>query len=91
MSLPPLGVGIGFREQLRSELFLHQQQVDFLEIVAEHYLDATTQKEQELELLIAHFPLIPHAINLSLGSAEGIDPDYLSKLALLVKQLNPPW
>ena len=54
----------------KSELFLHQQQVDFLEIVAERYLDTTTQKEQELELLAAHFPLIPHAINLSLGSAE---------------------
>jgi len=91
MSLPTLGVGIGFRESLRSELFLHQQQVDFLEIVAEHYLDTTTQKEQELELLAAHFPLVPHAINLSLGSAEGLDIDYLCNLAMLVKQLNPPW
>lgn len=91
MSLPTLGVGIGFRAPFRSELFLHQQQVDFLEIVAEHYLDATTQKEHELELLAAHFPLIPHAINLSLGSAEGVNVDYLSKLAKLVKQLNPPW
>jgi D-tyrosyl-tRNA(Tyr) deacylase len=51
MTLPTLGVGIGFREPFRSELFLHQPQVDFLEIVAEHYLDETNQKEQELELL----------------------------------------
>lgn len=76
MSLPTLGVGISFRESLRSELFLHQQQVDFLEIVVEHYLDTTTQKQQELELLAAHFPLVPHAINLSLGSAEGLDTNY---------------
>lgn len=91
MSLPALGVGIGFREPFRSELFLHQPQVDFLEIVAEHYLDPTTQKAQELELLAAHFPLIPHALNLSLGSYEGMDIDYLRKLAVLVNRLNPPW
>lgn len=91
MSLPTLGVGIGFRQPFCSELFLHQQQVDFLEIVAEHYLDVPAQKQQELELLAAHFPLIPHAINLSLGSAEGLDTDYLIKLAKLIKRLNPPW
>lgn len=89
--LPTLGVGLGFREPFRSDLFLNRGGVDFLEIVAEHYLDAPPQKEQELELLAAHFPLIPHAINLSLGSAEGLDADYLGKLAALIKQLNPPW
>lgn len=89
--LPTLGVGLGFRSPFRSELFLHRQQVDFLEIVAEHYLDASPQKHQELELLAAHFPLIPHALNLSLGSAEGLDTDYLSKLATLINRLNPPW
>lgn len=89
--LPTLGVGLGFREPFKSDLFLNRQQVDFLEIVAEHYLDAPVQKQQELELLAAHFPIIPHAINLSLGSAEGLDTDYLGKLAALIKQLNPPW
>jgi len=89
--LPTLGVGLGFREPFKSDLFLNRQQVDFLEIVAEHYLDAPVQKQQELEILAAHFPIIPHAINLSLGSAEGLDTDYLRKLAALIKQLNPPW
>jgi uncharacterized protein len=89
--LPTLGVGVGFREPFRGELFLRQREVDFLEITAEHYLDATPEKERELDLLAEHFTLIPHAINLSLGSAEGLDPDYLDKLARLVKRLDPPW
>jgi uncharacterized protein (UPF0276 family) len=89
--LPTLGVGLGFREPFKSDLFLNRQQVDFLEIVAEHYLDAPVQKQQELEILAAHFPIIPHAINLSLGSAEGLDTDYLRKLAALIQQINPPW
>lgn len=91
MNLPRLGVGLGFREPFRSDLFLHQNEVDFLEIVTEHYLDLSPQKQQELELLAAHFPLIPHGLNLSIGSAEGLDIDYLNKLKKLVKQLAPPW
>lgn len=89
--LPTLGVGLGFRKPFKSDLFLNHRRVDFLEIVAEHYLDLLPQQQQELELLAAHFPIIPHAINLSLGSAEGLDTDYLHNLAVLIKRLNPPW
>ena len=89
--LPALGVGLGFREPFRSDLFLHQKKVDFLEITADHYLDAPPEKEQELELLSEHFTLIPHGINLSLGSAEGVDAAYVRKLAALIRRLNPPW
>ena len=90
-NLPTLGVGLGFRKPFRSDLFLHRRRVDFLEIIADHYLDASPEKEQELDLLAAHFTLIPHAINLSLGSAEGVDPAYVRKLAELIQRLNPPW
>ena len=89
--LPTLGVGLGFREPFRGELFLHQREVDFLEITADHYLDATPEKNRELDLLAEHFTLIPHALNLSLGSAEGLDATYLSKLAKLINRLDPPW
>ena len=90
-NLPKLGVGLGFREPFRADLFLHRRHVDFLEITADHYLDASPEKEQELDLLAGHFTLIPHAINLSLGSAEGINPIYVQKLAGLIRRLNPPW
>ncbi len=86
-----LGVGLGFRPQFRSELFLHQENVDFLEITADHYLDATPSKLEELELLKTHFPLIPHGLNLSLGSAEGVDEVYLEKFAKLVEDVQPEW
>lgn len=89
--LPALGVGVGFREPLRGDLFLHRDRVDFLEITADHYLDAPPEKLRELELLAEHFTLIPHALNLSLASAEGVDRDYLKKLARLVRRLDPPW
>lgn len=89
--LPRLGVGIGFREALRADLFLHQDKIDFLEITADHYFDANQRKIRELEMLEQHFPLIPHGLNLSLGSAEGVDAHYLEKFAALVERVNPAW
>ncbi len=89
--LPVLGAGLGFRAPLRGDIFMRRAEVDFLEITADHYLDAPPEKLRELELLAEHFTLIPHALNLSLGSADGLDGAYLSKLAQLVSRLNPPW
>lgn len=85
------GVGIGFRPQFRADVFLHRDKIDFLEITADHYLDATAEKCEELKLLKDHFPLIPHSLDLSLGSAEGIDDEYLEKLAELIEFINPAW
>lgn len=90
-SLPHLGVGLGFRPPLRSSIFLNREKIDFLEITSDHYIDASEKKLAELDLLREHFTLIPHSLDLSLGSAEGIDNAYLEKLATLVELIDPPW
>src|SRR5580658_5466974 len=90
-ALPRLGVGLGFREPFRADLFLHRPEVDFLEITADHYFYVSAEKQAELDLLAAHFTLIPHGLNLSLGSAEGLDDAYFDQFASLIERLNPPW
>ena len=85
------GVGLGFREQFRADIFLNQDKIDFLEITTDHYIDASRKKLDELKLLKEHFPLIPHSLELSLGSAEGIDEDYLEKVAQIVEFVDPQW
>jgi uncharacterized protein (UPF0276 family) len=90
-ALPTLGAGLGFRAPFLSDVFLHRSDIDFLEIVADHYFDPTPRKSEELELLAAHFPLIPHGLDLSLGSAEGLDDGYVQRMAALVNRLDPPW
>ena len=90
-TLQELGVGIGFREQLRADIFLHQNKIDFLEITADHFLDAKPQKLEELKLLKEHYPLIPHSLELSLGSAEGIDEVHLEKLSKIIEFIEPEW
>lgn len=94
LSDPPiLGVGIGYRSPFRSGLFRDPSAVDFLEITIEHFLDATDARIDELRLLARHFPLTPHGLNLSLGSAEGIDRGYVEKVAAFLRSLtpSPPW
>ena len=89
--LPALGVGLGFRAPLATELFSNPQTVDFLEITADHYLEVPPEKKRELKRLKEQFTLIPHGLNLSIGSAEGVDSQYLDQLAALVEELDPPW
>ncbi|MGJ0502169.1 MAG: DUF692 domain-containing protein [Methylocystis sp.] len=88
---PALGSGVGFRPQFRAELFAHRDQVDFLEIIADHYLDASREKLDELALLKSHFPLVAHGLDLSIGSAEGLDMRYVEKMATLIERIDPPW
>lgn len=88
---PALGSGLGYRPPFRADLFANRSRVDFLEIVADHYFDAAPEKLRELDLLRAHFPIVAHGLDLSLGSAEGIDPAYLGKFAALIARIEPPW
>jgi uncharacterized protein (UPF0276 family) len=76
---------------LKSEIFRNQDKLDFLEITADHYIGAGPERARELELLIDHFTVIPHGLSLSLGSAEGLDEEYTSKLIELVRRVDPPW
>jgi uncharacterized protein (UPF0276 family) len=88
---PALGSGIGYRPQFRADLFAYRDQIDFVEIIADHYLDASKEKLDELELLKSHFPLVAHGLDLSIGSADGVDPRYLDKVAALIERIDPPW
>ena len=89
--IAPLGVGLGYRPPFRADLFRNRERVDFLEIVADHYFDAQREKRDELDLLANNFTLIPHGLDLSIGSAEGIDSAYLDRFAALIARLDPPY
>lgn len=86
-----VGSGLGYRPPFRADLFANRSRVDFLEIIADHYFDAPNEKLAELDLLRAHFPIVAHGLDLSIGSAEGIDSAYLEKFARLIERIDPPW
>jgi uncharacterized protein (UPF0276 family) len=90
-NLPNLGVGFGYRDVYRTDVFRHESEIDFLEVTADHFFDPKPRTVELLRLLAERFPIIPHGLALSLGSAEGLDRSYLAKLKQLVLKLDPPW
>lgn len=90
-NLTKLGVGLGFREPMLAELFAFRSSIDFLEITADHYFDALPAKMAELDLLQRNFPLIPHGLAMSLGSAEGLDDEYVKAYTQVVQRVKPVW
>ena len=89
--IPFLGAGIGYRPAFRKEIFARSAEVDFLEITIEHFLDKPAHVEKDLERLNRLYTLIPHGLNLSLGSAEGLNEAYVEQVAELVHKVNPPY
>jgi uncharacterized protein (UPF0276 family) len=70
---------------------LQRGEVDFLEVTLEHFVGGVPERQVELDLLGRYFPLIPHGLNLSLGSAEGVDEGHLERVAEVVQRVGPWW
>lgn len=90
-TLPMLGVGIGYRQPFRNQLFLQRTAIDFLELVADHFFSISLSSQDELACLQRNFPTIPHGLALSLGSADGLDPVYTKHFVQLLNSLQPAW
>lgn len=89
--LPRLGVGLGFRRPLARPTIANAAQIDFLEIIADHYFDFTRLETRELSELSRRFPLVPHSLSLSPGTIGPPDRAYLRCLDILVNRIDPPW
>jgi len=84
----PAQAGIGLRLPHQAQLLASRPRLAWLEVHPENYM-ADASALAELELIGAHYPLSLHAVGLSLGSAEGVDPEHLDRLHRLVERLRP--
>ncbi len=89
--LPYLGVGLGYRDAYRSDVFQNRSRIDFLEIIADHFFAPGPAQARQLQALQSTFRLIPHGLALSIGTAEGLDESYLKLMAKLIERVAPPW
>lgn len=83
------GVGLGHRPEIAVDLLTAPETVDFVEVVAE---SCFSQKELRREALALsrRWPVIPHGVKLSLGSADGIDEARAKRLGALTRELDAP-
>ncbi|HEY9719919.1 MAG TPA: DUF692 domain-containing protein [Trichormus sp.] len=89
-TLPVLGVGLGYRPTIAAQTLQSVADIDFLEVVSDNYIDGNPLRLQELDRA-AEFQIIPHGIDLSIGSTDELNYGYLDAVKLLIKRLNAPW
>ena len=83
------GVGIGLRAA-HYPAFLHgTPAVDWLEVHSENYFGDGGYDLHVLEHVRKDYPLSLHGVGLSLGSADGLRTDHLSRLKRLVDRIQP--
>ncbi|WP_437679679.1 DUF692 domain-containing protein [Sorangium sp. So ce131] len=84
-----VGVGVGFRPELAADLLAAPRTVDFVEVVAETCF-ASPAARREAAAIARIWPVVPHGVKLSLGSAAGIDLDRARRLGALCRELAAP-
>jgi hypothetical protein len=85
------GVGLGWRKELAAPLFAAPSSVDFIEILAEPcFADGPLRREAMALAELWRGRVLPHGLRLSLGSADGIDPEHARRLGELCRVLRAP-
>jgi uncharacterized protein len=90
-SLPVLGVGIGYRPEIHDQIMERRDAVDWLELITEHYIQTSPEQAAGATELRRLFPLIPHGIEMSIGTEGDLDPSYVAAVAELVEEIEAPW
>ncbi len=82
-------LGLLYHRRLDADILLRRRALGHAEVMADHFLFAPRESWRALERLTSFLPVTAHAIGLSLGSAEGLDPDYLERLWAFLDFLRP--
>ena len=83
------GYGLGLRKEHYSDFLETSVAVDFVEVISENFMVAGGQPLHILRQIRERHPVALHGVSMSIGTAEGLDPDYLKRLKSLVDAIEP--
>jgi len=86
-----LGAGLGYRPELGREVARHLDEIDFLEVLTEHFLHCGPDRLERLLEMCSEKHVVAHGMQLSIGTDMPVDEGYLGKVSDLVKALDSPW
>jgi uncharacterized protein len=89
-SLPFLGSGLGYRAEIRQQALDAADELDFVEIITERYTSHPSLW-RDLELACERFPVIPHGVSLSIGSARAPDGESLRAIKRVSDRTRSPY
>jgi uncharacterized protein len=84
----PLATGIGLRAVHHERVSSERPKIAWLEVHTENFLGGGATPAL-LESLRERYAISLHGVGLSLGSADGLDENHLSRIAALVKRIDP--
>ena len=88
-NIPYLGCGIGLRAEIAEKTLAHKNEIDVLEIVAEQFFPNSRPRSIPfLQKFSSQFPIIPHGVKLSIGSAAPLEKDFFGGMKELSAMLN---
>ena len=85
------GFGLGLRRTHYEDFLSKDVPVDFVEVISENYMIEGGRQWRILEQVRAKHPVIIHGVSMSIGSAGGLDGEYLTKLKQLEQRIDPLW
>jgi len=85
------GFGLGLRRTHYDDFLIGEVPVDFVEVISENYMIEGGRQMRILEAVRSRLPVIIHGVSMSIGSARGLDKDYLAKLKRLERRIEPLW
>jgi uncharacterized protein (UPF0276 family) len=83
------GFGLGLRPQHYPEVLEGDVRVDFFEVISENFMIAGGKPRDVLRRVRERFPIALHGVSMSIGSADGLDSDYLKQLRALIDEIEP--
>ena len=88
---PFAGFGLGLRRPHYAEYLARAVPVDFVEIISENFMVDGGRPLVTLDAVRERYPVAMHGVSMSIGSAAGLDRDYLNRLKTLADRVRPLW
>ncbi|MEO9462197.1 MAG: DUF692 domain-containing protein [Marinomonas sp.] len=88
---PFAGFGLGLRRTHFDDFLSGDVPVDFVEVISENYMVDGGRMLRILDEVREKHPVIIHGVSMSIGSAGGLDADYLARLKQLERRIDPLW
>lgn len=88
---PRAGFGLGLRREHYDAFLTGNVPVDFVEVISENYMVDGGNPLRVLDRVRADTRVVLHGVSMSLGSADGLDRDYLRRLKRLAQRIEPDW
>lgn len=83
--------GLGLRKSHYRDFLDHETPVpvDFVEVISENFMVDGGRPRDVLRRIRARHPVALHGVSMSIGSADGLDRDYLRRLRALADDIDP--